>query len=113
MPPARSGIADYSEALVAELNKLVTVEVFDRAAKPFRAADFDAILYHLGNNPHHDFVYETALRHPGVAVMHESNLHHLIAHLTIVRGDWDAYRRGGRIQRRRSGAAHARSRRER
>ena len=36
-------------------------------------------------------MYETALRHPGVVVMHESNLHHLIADLTIRRGDWDAY----------------------
>jgi glycosyltransferase involved in cell wall biosynthesis/SAM-dependent methyltransferase len=26
-------------------------------------------------------------------VLHESNLHHLIAHLTIKRGDWDAYLR--------------------
>jgi glycosyltransferase involved in cell wall biosynthesis/SAM-dependent methyltransferase len=39
----------------------------------------------------HDFVYETALRYPGVVVMHESNLHHLIADLTIKRDDWDAY----------------------
>ena len=45
----------------------------------------------MGNNGYHDFVYETALRHPGVVVMHESNLHHLIADLTIRRGDWDAY----------------------
>jgi glycosyltransferase involved in cell wall biosynthesis/SAM-dependent methyltransferase len=91
MPPSRSGIADYSEALVSELGKLVSLEVFDRASKPFNPAQFDAILYHLGNNPHHDFVYRAALRHPGVLVLHESNLHHLIAHLTIVAGDWDAY----------------------
>ena len=45
----------------------------------------------MGNNAWHDFVYETALQHPGVVVMHESNLHHLIADLTIKRGDWDAY----------------------
>jgi glycosyltransferase involved in cell wall biosynthesis/SAM-dependent methyltransferase len=45
----------------------------------------------VGNNAHHDFVYETALRHPGVVVMHESNLHHLMADITIRRGDWDAY----------------------
>ncbi len=51
----------------------------------------DIALYHIGNNPHHDFVYEAALREPGVVVMHEANLHHLIADLTIKRGDWDAY----------------------
>ena len=47
----------------------------------------------MGNNGYHGYVYETALRHPGVVVMHESNLHHLIADLTIKRGDWDAYLR--------------------
>src|SRR6185295_7155369 len=39
----------------------------------------------------HAFVYETALKHPGIVVMHESNLHHLMTDLTIKRGDWDAY----------------------
>ncbi len=33
------------------------------------------------------------MEHPGVVVMHEANLHHLIADLTIRRGDWDAYMR--------------------
>ncbi|MDQ6664662.1 MAG: glycosyltransferase [Acidobacteriota bacterium] len=91
MPPRRSGIADYSHALAAELEKLVHLEIFDGPGKPFDPARFDIALYQVGNNPDHDFVYEAALRHPGVVVMHESNLHHLIAHLTIVRGDWDAY----------------------
>ena len=59
--------------------------------REFRPEDFDLALYQIGNNPHHDFVYEAALRHPGVVVMHESNLHHLIADITIKRGDWDAY----------------------
>ena len=31
--------------------------------------------------------------HPGVVVVHEANLHHLIADITIKRGDWDAYMR--------------------
>ncbi len=91
LPPARSGIADYSEALVAALRPVVHLEVFTRADPQFDAARFDAVLYQVGNNMCHDFVYETALRHPGVVVMHESNLHHLIADLTIKRGDWDAY----------------------
>jgi len=91
MPPSPSGIADYSEALVNELGKLSEVEVFSSAAQTFNPAGFDAILYQLGNNPHHDFVYRTALQHPGVVVLHESNLHHLVTHLTITQGDWDAY----------------------
>ena len=93
LPPARSGIADYSEALIESLKPLVELEVFSSAAQAFDPARFDIALYHVGNNGYHGFVYETALRHPGVVVMHESNLHHLIADLTIKRGDWDAYLR--------------------
>ncbi len=91
LPPARSGIADYSQALVEPLGRQVELEIFPRAAPHFEAARFDVILYQVGNNGCHDFVYETALRHPGVVVLHESNLHHLMADLTIRRGDWDAY----------------------
>ena len=91
MPPSRSGIADYSEALVTELNKLVDLRIFSSGSEAFEPAGFDAIVYHLGNNPHHDFVYDAALKYPGVLVMHEANLHHLIAHVTIRRNDWDGY----------------------
>jgi glycosyltransferase involved in cell wall biosynthesis/SAM-dependent methyltransferase len=93
LPPARSGIADYSEALIQSLKPLVDLEVFSDGHRSFDPARFDIALYHVGNNGHHGFVYETALRHPGVVVMHESNLHHLMADLTIKRGDWDAYLR--------------------
>jgi glycosyltransferase involved in cell wall biosynthesis/SAM-dependent methyltransferase len=91
MPPSRSGIADYSEALVAELGKLVDLEIFSDPKQPYDLARFDAAIYHLGNNPHHDFVYDVAIANPGIVVMHEANLHHLIAHVTIRRNDWDAY----------------------
>jgi len=91
MPPARSGIADYSEALIESLRPLADLEIFSSADQVFDPSKFDIALYHVGNNGFHDFVYETALRHPGVVVMHESNLHHLMTDLTIRRGDWDAY----------------------
>jgi glycosyltransferase involved in cell wall biosynthesis/SAM-dependent methyltransferase len=101
LPPARSGIADYSEALIESLRPLVELEVFSSAQPALNANQldmnqfdmhrFDIAVYQVGNNAHHDFVYEAALRHPGVVVMHESNLHHLITDLTIRRGDWDAY----------------------
>src|SRR5580704_2224436 len=93
LPPNRSGIADYSEALLEHLKPLAALEVFGDGDRQFDASRFDIAVYHLGNNPYHGFVYEAALRHPGVVVMHESNLHHLIADLTIRRGDWDAYLR--------------------
>jgi len=91
LPPARSGIADYSEALVSSLRHLADLDIVSSAAQPFDPSRSDVALYQVGNNGYHDFVYETALRHPGVVVMHESNLHHLIADLTIRRDNWDGY----------------------
>ncbi|HEY3841589.1 MAG TPA: glycosyltransferase [Bryobacteraceae bacterium] len=91
MPPSKSGIADYSAALVSELEKLVDITIFDGPEKTYNPAQFDIDVYHVGNNPFHTYVYEAALRRPGVVVMHEANLHHLIADYTISRGDWDAY----------------------
>ena len=69
------------------------VEVFSAKPSSFDPAAFDVILYQVGNNGYHDFCYEMALQHPGVVVVHEANLHHLIAEITIKRGDWDAYMR--------------------
>ena len=115
MPPAKSGIADYSAALAEPLGRLAELRVFDSGADAFDPSGFDVALYQIGNNPYHQFVYEAALRHPGVVVLHEANLHHLIAELTIRRGDWDGYVREVRIRRRRrrrspSPSACARSR---
>src|SRR5437764_180996 len=93
LPPSKSGIADYSQTLLEHLRRLAEVETFTDDKTGFAPARFDIALYHIGNNPYHGFAYETALRHPGVVVMHESNLHHLIADITIKRGDWDAYLR--------------------
>lgn len=91
LPPARSGIADYSAALLDELGKLVDVTTFSSKPDCFDPGQFDAVLYQVGNNAYHDFCYETALEHPGIVVVHEANLHHLIADITIKRGDWDSY----------------------
>jgi glycosyltransferase involved in cell wall biosynthesis/SAM-dependent methyltransferase len=91
MPPARSGIADYSAALLPELRRHAKVDVFSSAASSFDPSQYDVVLYQAGNNPYHSFVYEEAMRTEGVIVLHEANLHHLIADLTIKRGDWDGY----------------------
>ncbi len=91
LPPAKSGIADYSAVLLDHLKHLTDVETFTERPSSFDPIRFDAIVYQLGNNPYHSFVYEMAMEHPGVVVLHEANLHHLIADLTIRRGDWDAY----------------------
>jgi glycosyltransferase involved in cell wall biosynthesis len=91
LPPSPSGIADYvAEGLphLARRFEVVTVSGED-AAVP----DVDLDLYHLGNSPAHAFVYRAARRRPGVAVLHDWSLHHLVLHETVERGDPDAYLR--------------------
>lgn len=93
MPPSKSGIADYSAALIEPLSELASVSVFDAKPEHCDPSQFDIPLYQVGNNGFHSFVYDQALQTSGVVVMHESNLHHLIAERTIKRNDWDAYMR--------------------
>jgi glycosyltransferase involved in cell wall biosynthesis/SAM-dependent methyltransferase len=93
LPPAKSGIADYSAAVLEHLPRFADVETFAHSPRGFDPSRFDIAVYQLGNNPFHTFAYESALAHPGVVVLHEANLHHLIADLTILRNDWDAYLR--------------------
>ncbi|MEO8131487.1 MAG: hypothetical protein ABI822_30605, partial [Bryobacteraceae bacterium] len=75
------------------LRKQANVTVFSESSAHFDPAAFDLALYQIGNNPHHSFVYDHAIQTPGVTVLHEANLHHLIADVTIRRGDWDGYLR--------------------
>jgi glycosyltransferase involved in cell wall biosynthesis/SAM-dependent methyltransferase len=93
MPPSKSGIADYSAALLEPLEKIASVIVWDGVGPQPSRSDFDVAIYQIGNNGYHAFAYEMALTDPGIVVLHESNLHHLIADLTIKRNDWDSYLR--------------------
>ncbi len=68
LPPARTGVADYAAALLAELRRHGQVEV-----APARC---DAALYHLGNNGLHADIYRRALVSPGVVVLHDAVLNH-------------------------------------
>jgi glycosyltransferase involved in cell wall biosynthesis len=68
LPPARSGIADYSAELLRALEPLGPVKL--------NARDADVPLYHLGNNGLHREIYEHAVSKPGVAVLHDAVLHH-------------------------------------
>ncbi|HET7807290.1 MAG TPA: glycosyltransferase family 4 protein [Gaiellaceae bacterium] len=94
LPPERSGIADYSAMLLPELEKRIDVEVARRGRRRWGrgAPGGDAALYHVGNDPrHHAWVVEELRRRPGVVVLHDFVLHHLIAGMTVGRGDADGY----------------------
>ena len=63
----------------------------------------DVALYHVGNDPDaHGWIVDALRRRPGVVVLHEFVLHHLVAGMTIGRGD-------GRALPRRDGARRAAS----
>jgi glycosyltransferase involved in cell wall biosynthesis len=62
-------------------------------ASPQDAPPADLDLYEIGNSPPHAFVYRAALARPGVVVLHEWSLHHLVLHETVERGDRASYLR--------------------
>jgi glycosyltransferase involved in cell wall biosynthesis len=91
LPPDRSGIADYSALLLPALRQRIDVEVV-RTGRTRPVADADVALYHVGNNPEvHDWIVDALRRRPGVVVLHDFVLHHLVAGLTLGRKDADGY----------------------
>ena len=91
MPPSRSGIADYSALLVPALRERTGVEVVKHGSRK-QPRGTDLALYHVGNDPDaHGWILEALRAHPGVAVLHEWVLHHLIAGLTLGRKDVAQY----------------------
>ena len=93
LPPARTGTADYAASLAAALAARVELTVFERPPSTLAEGRFDVLLYQIANNPHHAAIYEFALSHPGVVVLHEATLHHLIQGLTGYGSGGDAYLR--------------------
>jgi glycosyltransferase involved in cell wall biosynthesis len=90
LPPERSGIADYSALLLPALREHVDVVVAERGEEP--PAGVDVAVYHVGNNPEvHGWIVEALRRAPGVVVLHDFVLHHLVAGLTLARGDAGGY----------------------
>ena len=105
--PVRCGVSDYSEALLPHLSDHFSTTVFVdgyspsgftrdkkiliRPATEFDPTKFSSVVYHIGNNPYHVYAYKAALKYPGIVVLHEFNLHHLIAAATIKLGDWSRY----------------------
>jgi glycosyltransferase involved in cell wall biosynthesis len=70
LPPAPTGVADYSAALLPLLRSFGAVEISPETC--------DVALYHVGNNSLHRDIYRRALTHPGVVVLHDAVLQHLL-----------------------------------
>ena len=73
LPPARTGVADYAAGLAGALRRRVRIDLLDGAR-----GGYDSLLYQLGNNTLHLAAYRAALAEPGIAVLHDAVLHHLL-----------------------------------
>ena len=91
LPPERSGIADYSALLLPALRERVELVVPARGTtRPPRGTDLS--VYHVGNDPEaHGWIVDALRRTPGVVVLHDFVLHHLVAGLTLARKDVAGY----------------------
>ena len=91
LPPERTGVADYSALLLPALREKLDVSVVRRGRK--RAPrGLDVSLYHVGNNPDaHAWIVDALRREPGVVVLHDFVVHHLVAGMTIGRRDGHGY----------------------
>ena len=115
MPPAKTGIADYSAELLPGLAaEGLEIELFTDptsvagssesvpwSAFPYREfptrrrdAPWDTVVYQMGNDARaHAAIHDLLLETPGVVVLHEFVLHHMIRERTLVQGDWRGYER--------------------
>ena len=101
LPPARSGIADYSAELLPELARYYDIavvvaqqEVCDdwiqsncQIRNPewllSNAHRMDRVLYHIGNSPFHQHIFDLLEKVPGVVVLHDFFLSSLLCHLEL------------------------------
>jgi glycosyltransferase involved in cell wall biosynthesis len=99
LPPERTGIADYASELLPELARHYEITVITdqyvstdpwieancerKDVEWFRAnaASFDRILYQFGNSPFHQHMFDLLEQHPGVVVLHDFFLGHVIRHI--------------------------------
>ncbi len=113
LPPLSSGIADYCVELLPHLSSRFELELFaeegsgldaplewgDVPIFPWRTyaarqaeRPFDAVIYQLGNNADfHAGAYSTLLGTPGLVVLHEIVLHHMLREMTLAKGDAFGY----------------------
>jgi glycosyltransferase involved in cell wall biosynthesis len=108
LPPARSGIAEYVSRQLPLLGQRFDVRcvVEGEPGSSLPGVAIDSLrswranprrktatpVYHIGNNPDHGYVYEEHLANPGIVVLHDFVLHHLVVELTLARGDERRYR---------------------
>ena len=100
LPPAPTGIADYTAQIVPYLTSLADVTLWTDqsewspaigslapvkrfrpgSVKPAELSDDSVSVYHIGNNGLHKAIWEVSMRFPGISVLHDTRLQHLFAY---------------------------------
>jgi glycosyltransferase involved in cell wall biosynthesis len=113
LPPAPTGIADYSADVLDLLADRHEIDVFheQEAVDPARlpsscalhrasllpahheARPYDLVVYQMGNGRSHDHVYDLLPRIPGLLVLHDLVLHHSRAGMFLESPEARAYAR--------------------
>ena len=111
LPPQHTGIADYSLELLLHLAKRIDLTLYAEDpgnvtaeltrsfriqpidAYPHQRWEYDLAIYQMGNSPFHEKIYSMALRYPGMVVLHDYFLHHLIVGNTVAKGNNANYMR--------------------
>lgn len=111
LPPAATGVADYSTDVLALLAGRHAIDVFHdqesvegerlpaacavHRAEAFlarhRERPYDLAIYQMGNGPAHAFLYDLLARVPGLLVLHDLVLHHARALMFLATPQARAY----------------------
>ena len=110
LPPKPNGIADYSYELLTGLGRdfecIVVVEAGDQGPRApagvrilstvhylLQEDDYKDFvhIYQIGNNPDHKYILPYLVRRPGIIVLHDPSLHHLMDHALLGEGDISLY----------------------
>ena len=111
LAPQSSGISDYSEELLPYLAEEADITLFVDGYEPtnpdirdhfpwHQAHEFEEVaarepfdinLYQVGNSSYHRYALNTALRTPGVVVLHDLVLQHLFLGLSVERANVQLY----------------------
>lgn len=114
LPPLKTGIADYVAELLPYLVNYFDVEIFvhdsyavsndlfqkyivysySQYGERAQNYPFDLNIYQLGNNEYHSYIYEQALKVPGLVILHDFSLSLMLYHhYAGTRNDLELFKR--------------------
>jgi glycosyltransferase involved in cell wall biosynthesis/SAM-dependent methyltransferase len=99
LPPAKSGIADYSRDLLPSLGKHINLDLYhddsylpdinisnnlfshSKFEERLKSQGYEGIIYQIGNSSYHSYMYSHLMRYSGISVLHDYYLGGLINYM--------------------------------